>query len=164
MIRLVCAVGVFLLCAAFGALRAEGYRVRLRTAEMLLSDLNRIASSLRYEKRTAASIAEKLSETGKLTSFWAKLKHAMDGGASFGDAWALFAKELALDPAVAASAIAFAENFGGGDAGSELAQLELTLSGIADAVKTKAREYPNKRKLVNTLSILFGVAAALLMI
>ena len=164
MTRLICAVGVFLLCTAFGAVRAEGLRVRLRASELLLSDLNFIASSLRYERRTAASIAEKLSKTGKLTEFWAKLAHTMDGGASFGAAWELCAKELPLDPGVASAALSFAKNFGSGDAESELAQLELTVSGIGDAVETKAREYPNKRKLTGTLSILFGVAAALLII
>ncbi len=164
MIRLVCAAGVFLLCAAFGAVRAEGFRVRLRAAEMLLSDLGAVASSLRYEKRTAASIAEKLSETGKLTAFWKKLGQAMEAGAGFGEAWEECGGELALDPAIGAAALSFAKSFGGGDAETELARLEITLESLGEAVRTKAREYPNKRKLTGTLSILLGVAAALLII
>lgn len=164
MLRLICASVILLVCAAFGAVRAESLRLRLGTADMLLSDLNSIFSSLKYEKRTAIQLAEGLANTGKLREFWKKLAASMTKGRSFGAAWEENCGMLTLDRQEAETALAFAKDFGGDSVETELSKLALALSRLDESVKNKKRDYPNKQKLAGTLSVLLGVAAALLVL
>lgn len=165
MFRAISAVMLFIICTLFGKLRTEKYRGRLDTLNAIIEDLRAVETDLRCDRCVASVLVSRLAKAGRLCTLWQEMLSAMQSGCSFGDAWNESKNRLfSLDAEEMSILGAFSEKFGTGDADTELNRLERTINRLEQIEKRLKAEYPNRIKLTGTLSMLCGLAFALMIL
>lgn len=165
MLRAFGAVILFGICTVFGKLRTEKYRGRLDVMNAIIEDLRAVETDLRCERCSAPVLISRLAKVGRLRPLWQEMLSAMQTGCSYGDAWNKSKKMLCSADAEELGILdTFSGKFGAGDADTELSRLERTISRLELIEKRLKAEYPNRIKLAGTLSMLCGLAFALMIL
>ena len=161
--RLAAAGMVLAVCALFGRVRASGNESALRETHALCGDIMRLETLLRSQKLTLPEAAERLSREGASRELWEGVSQRMSEGMSFSGAFSA-APHPALCLGAAEAVCELAEGLGKADMAAELSRLknaEARLSSICDEAEKAGR---NRDKLTTSLSMLCGLAAALLIL
>lgn len=161
--RLVSAALAFTACAVFGAVRRARIRRERETAAMLTADVAEFERLLRLERRPLSEIAGWLARNGGCKALWRGVEEGMEQGETFRNAYAAAEKPEA-GKAAAAVLDALAGSIGSGDAEGESDRLKKAGDELAEISALMQKSCAEKEKLIGTLSLLAGAAAALLMI
>lgn len=161
--RIVSAALAFTVCAVFGTVRRARMRREAEIASLLAADVCDLERMLRLERRPIAELAGRLAEAGGCREFWRGVAEGIEHGATFGEAYASAPKPEA-GKAAAEVLSALAEKQGSGDAEGESVRIKKTANELADIAEQMRKTSAEKGKLTGTLSLLAGLAAALLII
>ena len=161
--RLIAAGLVFACCGTFGLVRSARIELELKNAEALAADTERLSGFIGESRMPLREAFERLAEEGGLGELWLELSQRMDSGCSAGDA--------------VCGAAYFERIRGGREAARELSAglmsgeaeaVRSSLSGCAARLRTlcdaRRGEIASRVKLTRSLSLLLGLAAALLML
>ena len=159
--RLLCAVIVFAVCTIFGSVRNSGRSKCLYELGDMIADMEELETAMRLEHMPLQSIAQRLAVSGKCEWLWEGVCEGMRNGASFGTAYHLIKKPY-LGAEIEKSLNELASRLGTSDLETEIKRIRKTTDELTRVYSEMQRKNGEKSKLVNSLSILTGLAAALL--
>lgn len=154
---------LFLICVMLGRTASEKLRKKADMLSALLADMKTMRSHLKNGNMSIGNIAAELSENGRLKDFWAEMKKEVDMNRSFAEAYRNTGKLInGLNKKDLESFETFAEAFGKDDVRSELNRLDALIEKFEEEERMYKCECPQKVKLLRSLSVLGGIALALM--
>lgn len=163
--KLLCAFLLFLICVLMGGAASEKLKKRADMLSMLLADMKTFRSGLQNENLSVGRIVSELSESGNLRDFWLEMKKEVDLNRSFGEACSKAENAISgLDKKEFEEFKAFAADFGTDDTQSELGRIDTLIEKFEEKERMYKCEYPKKIKLLRSLSLLGGLALALMLL
>ena len=128
---------------------------------MLVSDMNLIINTLRYETPEVGGIVASLASGGAYTELWSALETRMRAGNTLYEAWSLEKEKVMLGTREKYEVDTFMLNFGKKDRETEISKLELVRQKLASMEACAAGEHEKRMKLASTLPLFLGLALAL---
>lgn len=165
MIKMLSAMGLFLITAILGSFASGRVNANLKTVSGLAADFARMDSILRYERGDVMKILLALASSSANAEFWTEMAGSYRKNAELLSAWKDSSSKLVLnDESIEKSLAAFFSDFGSGGADEELTRLEGIASELNGAEEKLKQDCPKRVKLIRTLSVLGGAALALLVL
>lgn len=161
--RLIAALLAVCGSALFGAVSNSRAEERIKNTDRLVSDVDEMYSLLRIDRMPLHEIASRLSEKGELPALWANVEAEMEAGASLKEAL----NDIKL-PGPGSAAARFAgyltDGFPAGDAETESARIGYALEKLKAYRESAINEQKEKGRLTSSLSLMLGLAAAILIL
>ena len=161
--RAIAAGAAFGACALFGAVRKARAKKELDALSGAAWDIREAERLLRMTNAPLGEIASELSEKGRLRPFWKAVGEGMAGGASAYSAYSNAAPPCAEHEALRVLEELFS-SLGRGDGETESKRLSSAADKL-DALYAEAeKKAAEKAGITGAVSLLAGVAAALLLL
>lgn len=150
-------------CALFGSVRQARGAKAVADLASFRGDLVETENLMRQSRTPLPEIAAKLAESGRCPAFWEAVSRGLAGGLSFREAYSAAPKpELPAGAAEVADGLAAA--LGTGDLQTESERLTAAAERLAPMLSDLEKSTAEKGKLIRSLSLLAGLAAALLIL
>ena len=161
--RLICSAAVFCGFVLYGAVRAERKKAALSEAEALRKDLAELSDRMELTRSHLCAICEELSRKSGLSELWSAMTEGLSKGLAPSEAFALCRGTLKNEAAAAVIKELF-EDLGSADIEKESGRLELSLKKLDELISFSRGEFEKSRRLTSSLSVLMGLAAALILL
>ena len=161
MMRLLSASALIVLSLAVSFAIKNVLSKNLNALQMLVSDLNIIINTLRYETPEVGKLLASLASCGAYTELWSALETRVSAGDTLYEAWTREKEKLMLGAREKNEVDAFMLNFGKKDRKTEISKLELARQKLASMEACAAGEHEKRMKLASTLPLFLGLALAL---
>lgn len=154
-------------CISFGAGRIANERLKLRLKAItgLKEDFSKINTSLKYERTAAVKLVKSLAVNGSLHTFWQSMLENLNKNEDLYDA---FIRCKHLIPSLTDEEYGMLGNFfisfGSSNVEAELIRVSLLYNSLCESEAKLKNDFMNKTKLARTLSVLGGIAIALLIL
>lgn len=161
-VRFVSAALVMCASGLFGEVRKARLRKERSSAEELLDELERLERMMRLERIPLDAAAARLAEDGA-SALWEDISLSLREGDPFEKAYST-AKAPSIDAVSRRIMDELASALGSGELESETSALKRAAEELGEHCRESRKKAAEKEKLTGALSLLFGAAAALLMI
>ncbi len=163
--KLIAGVFLFLISYGIGWLMCGRLSYEFNMLSGISADLKTMHSAVKYERKSLLELTTMLADRGELTEFWHEMSIRLEADCGVMAAWGFASKLLkGLNEKDMDTIDAFFMNFGKGGAETELGRFELVLESIGESQGKLKAEYSDRIKLIKTLSVLSGIAFALLIL
>ena len=161
--RLAAAALVFSTFAMYGVIRTSKHHARVKMLNSLCADMREFGTRLALERMPLPQITARLAaDGGECSTIWKTINEGLRDGNTFAAAYAR-AEELLYGNEEKAIMQELARSIGTSDAQSESQRLEFAYKRL-DAVLQNLKARTDKSvRLTSSLSVLGGLAAALLL-
>lgn len=161
--RTAAAFAVFSGFALFGAVSNSRKRQKVKEAKILLADASELESRIKTLRQPLADIAEAFSVNSGCAGFWGGISKGLSAGLSPEAAFDRAKSMISSDEVRNVLAELF-EGLGSSELNGELRRLELAVNRLEQVYAETQKSLESGTKLTNSLSILMGLAAALLIL
>lgn len=162
-LRLICAGASLTVCVLYGAVKRSGNEILLENVSRLHSDIRLFSNLLRSRRLPLSETADIIACEGELKEMWASASSGIRSGKSFEEAYRDATKPVLSGEAEAVMS-ELASGLGKGDIDSELERLEAARDALGSICAEMRNSYADKNRLIRSLSMLTGIAAALLLL
>ena len=161
--RLFAAFAAFAVCALHGAVRRSESGERLKRTEGLLSDVRRLGPLVGSLRLPLASVSLRLAHEGSEAQLWEHIAADMEAGHSFAEAYSRAPKPR-LCPEADAVMGRLSASLGAGDTQTAVSAAELAADELSRIARDERARALQRGKLAGSLSTLFGLGLALLIL
>lgn len=159
--RLALAAGAFAVCAVFGTVRRAEREAGRKRLESVSADISALRVKLADGRLPLGRIASELAASGQNAGYWRGVSEAMARGLSFGEA---APPVPGLDSEADEILRSLFAGLGDGSLRAEEERIERAERGLRALLEKRTRELEKRGGLINSLSLLAGLAAALLIL
>ena len=159
--RFFAAFAAFAVCALHGAVRRSESSGRLAHTEGLLSDVRRIGPLI--GSMPLEAVCRRLAEQGEERELWERIAGQMSRGRSFSQACGC-ASAAKLPPKAGAVLKRLSVSLGGGDAQTAVSAVEQAADELSRIASDERSSAAGRSRLEGSLSMLFGLGLALLIL
>ncbi len=161
--RFFAAFAAFAVCALHGAVRRSESSGRLAHTEGLLSDVRRIGPLIGSLRMPLEAVCRRLAEQGEERELWERIAGQMSRGRSFSQACG-GASAAKLPPKAGAVLKRLSVSLGGGDAQTAVSAVEQAADELSRIASDERSSAARRSRLEGSLSMLFGLGLALLIL
>ena len=161
--RLLASGAVFAACVTAGAVRASRMELRIKNTHALSADIARLKGFVCSERIPLDEAAERLRASGGLKPLWEGVCGFMRRGCDLARAYSEAVKPELVPEATAVLDELFSA-LGKGDSAAELERLGSACLRLERVCAEASAEGGKSRRLIQKLSLLLGIAAALLIL
>lgn len=161
--RLFCSIAAFSVCFVSGRVKAARVREELDSEKRLLCDIKTAERIVSASGGDIYGAAEKLSASGECNELWRRVAEGIKAGSSFYGAYSS-ANKPRLSGEASRIMDELAKELGSGARSNEAERLKSARERLAALCSAHEAQTAEKTGLINTLSTLLGLAAALLLL
>ena len=161
--RAASAAAAFAVCAVYGRVKASREEEKLRWEKAMLSDLHSAERLIVSSRVPLWETAGKLSREGACAEMWNDICLRLVSGDSFSKAYSA-ARKPPVCPEAADIVGELAEKLGTEDIGAEAERLRCAVDKLLRLCSERESSAAKKCRLIRTLSVLLGLAAAIVLL